>query len=373
MSIVVIGQVRTFSRAEHAERLVLWTIADNAGDDGVGYPPIQDRCPTCVYAYLDQDGICDKCGSQLDERERKSISCGTRLAEGTVREAIKALQLKGELQVAKAQRGRRQINVYRVTVGWLREIEPNYTDLPFKLKEPFPRLPSNSDGGHERDSASPLQDPNLSAAPRPPWNSDGSQGASISEGLPSEFGPDHRGNTDLTTVEIPAPTRAGVIGASREPSRESSDERQRTSLVPPTGGERARLVDQLKWELTAQLGCKPVTRSEHGHWGKAIAELVDAGADPDELRRRVVVYRRRWPGAALTPMALVRHWGFLGVAVEAKTDPHEAWLEQSSWQLPEPEDAHWIVDSWTDVDDDERQVLHDRVDSIRAERDEAAA
>jgi Asp-tRNA(Asn)/Glu-tRNA(Gln) amidotransferase A subunit family amidase len=147
--------------------------------------------------------------------------------------------------------------------------------------------------------------------------------------------------------------------------------------VPAAAGEREDLVEQLRWALTAELGCRPTTRSEHGAWEKAIAELADAGATVEQVRERCALYRRRWPSMALTPIALVRWWGWLGSAgagfVDTKLESRERWIAESSWQI-EAEDAHWIVDEWDSlVDDEQRARFHELVDAARQQRAEAVA
>jgi hypothetical protein len=145
--------------------------------------------------------------------------------------------------------------------------------------------------------------------------------------------------------------------------------------VPAGAGEEAD-PEQLRWALTAELGVKPRTRSEQGAWGSAIAELVEAGATADQIRERCDVYRRRWPGIALTPMALVRWWGMLEAAAAAIDDAAEAgrgrWIAETSWQLA-LEDAHWIVDEWADLSDDERAGYHEQVEAAAAGREEEVA
>ena len=42
--------------------------------------------------------------------------------------------------------------------------------------------------------------------------------------------------------------------------------------------------------------------------GKAVRDIDDMGGKPDEVPRRAEVYRNRWPGIALTPLALAKHW-----------------------------------------------------------------
>lgn len=145
------------------------------------------------------------------------------------------------------------------------------------------------------------------------------------------------------------------------------------SPVPAAAGEGERdvLLEQLRWSLTAELGCEPLTRSEHGAWGRAVAELAEAGATPAQIEARCAAYRRRWPQAALTPLALVRWWGMLGAAVDGLASSSAAtcedWIERTSWQI-DGDDAHWIVEQWTGLDDDARARLHVRVDTVREER-----
>lgn len=75
--------------------------------------------------------------------------------------------------------------------------------------------------------------------------------------------------------------------------------------------ERPR--DELWDELVKLCGGESdtMTKSERGKYNKALKELKDVGATPDDLRTRVRVYRQRWPHISVTPMALVMHWSSL--------------------------------------------------------------
>lgn len=64
-------------------------------------------------------------------------------------------------------------------------------------------------------------------------------------------------------------------------------------------------------EVCGMGGGAPVTRTGRAILDRAAVELLDAGADPDEIRARAAVYRTKWPEAVLTPRALVRHWAHL--------------------------------------------------------------
>jgi hypothetical protein len=52
-----------------------------------------------------------------------------------------------------------------------------------------------------------------------------------------------------------------------------------------------------------------LTRSERGRVNRAVAELRAVGVDdPDEIHRRALIYRVRFPGCPVTPQALTANW-----------------------------------------------------------------
>jgi hypothetical protein len=55
-----------------------------------------------------------------------------------------------------------------------------------------------------------------------------------------------------------------------------------------------------------------LTESGLGPVLKARSEILASGGTPDEVARRARCYRNRFPGMALTPSALAKHWGSLG-------------------------------------------------------------
>jgi hypothetical protein len=56
-----------------------------------------------------------------------------------------------------------------------------------------------------------------------------------------------------------------------------------------------------------------LTRSERGRVNRAIAELRAVGVDdPDEIHRRALIYRLRFPGCPVTPQALTANWTVCG-------------------------------------------------------------
>lgn len=106
MSVRIISTVFERSEATHAARLVLIALADNASDDGIAWPT------------------------------QETLAHKARLSKRAVADAISELVSKNEIEVRKAQVGRRRVNVYRVLLD---AREPDYERLPFKLNEPFSR------------------------------------------------------------------------------------------------------------------------------------------------------------------------------------------------------------------------------------------
>lgn len=88
-----------------AARLVLLALADSAHDDGV--------------TWIGQDVLAAK----------------AKITEPSVRRCIRDLEASGEVQTRKAQRGRKRINVYRVTLPGIED--PDYSKLPFEVDPPF--------------------------------------------------------------------------------------------------------------------------------------------------------------------------------------------------------------------------------------------
>ncbi len=50
------------------------------------------------------------------------------------------------------------------------------------------------------------------------------------------------------------------------------------------------------------------TKSERGAWNKALQDLKTVNATPDEVLKRCIVYKQKWPGITITPNGLVKHW-----------------------------------------------------------------
>lgn len=104
MSIKVMNAVWEESPSDRGSLLVMLALANAAQDDGV--------------TWIDQESIARK----------------ARLTVEHTGWLLKRLSHSGEIQIRKAQRGQRRINVYWLTISGH---EPDYDRMPFTLDEPF--------------------------------------------------------------------------------------------------------------------------------------------------------------------------------------------------------------------------------------------
>jgi len=77
-----------------------------------------------------------------------------------------------------------------------------------------------------------------------------------------------------------------------------------------------------------------LTRSERGRVNRAVAELRAVGVDdPDEIHRRALIYRVRFPGCPVTPQALTANWTVCSEPPEKLAEPETNGLR---WQDVDP-------------------------------------
>lgn len=105
MSFRVVAKVLDESDERLARRLILIVLAETAHDDGI--------------VFLGQEEIAHK----------------ARLSRSHVAEELVRMVGDGVLELRKAQRGRKRINVYRIVLDGL--LDPRYDRLPFALDDPF--------------------------------------------------------------------------------------------------------------------------------------------------------------------------------------------------------------------------------------------
>jgi hypothetical protein len=90
----------------------------------------------------------------------------------------------------------------------------------------------------------------------------------------------------------PNPTQPNPTFAEPEPAR------------PPTKARNAMwdaLTEACGWE-------GKLTKSQQGRLAAAAKELNEIGATPEEVKRRVLHYKARYPGMDVTPNALAANW-----------------------------------------------------------------
>lgn len=87
--------------------------------------------------------------------------------------------------------------------------------------------------------------------------------------------------------------------------------------------ERApRPKDELFEAMVSEIGVNPatLTGSERGRINKALKELREVGATPEELRGRAAAYRAKFPDVVVTATALSANWSMLVSKRTAKKD-----------------------------------------------------
>jgi biotin operon repressor len=111
--------------------------------------------------------------------------------------------------------------------------------------------------------------------------------------------------------------------SSQEPLAKEPLANEPKTLGPdrPTA-RKPKAPDELWDTLVAATGYAPETKSERGKWNRALKELRDLGATPEQVEARCREYQRRWPTMSLSPNALAGHWAAL--AQKSQVDPRNA-------------------------------------------------
>lgn len=309
MSVYVVREVWKYSAAENSDLLTLLAISDSASkEEGICWPSQQSICSM------------------------------TKLSERAVRDSIRSLEEAVEIETRKAIRRRTRINVYRVVLGDYASVELDPDNLPFRMLEPFSTTVEIAarkallEGSDDRQIL-----PVVNGATTGTFQRDDRQISPL-----SKEGPEGNRQTEETKTvsSVPADAAEG------------------------DGGFEISLA------LSAELGVAlaTLTRSERGGWELAVSQLAEVGATAAEIKARCSAYRLRWPDMALTPLALVRHWSFLGAAIEiaSSASPLDRWLEVA--MQFDPETAHELLDDRGGVDDATKARYHALLDERFAER-----
>ncbi len=134
-----------------------------------------------------------------------------------------------------------------------------------------------------------------------------------------------QGGQALTTQGGQALTTQGGQALTTEPLYI----RNKTALEPlPQKRQRKRDVI---WDALMEVcgvNTSTINSSEGSRYGRAVKLLKESSATADEIHTRAKLYRRKFPGASMTPMAIANHWSELDPAmmpVEETTAIPKGW------------------------------------------------
>jgi len=134
-----------------------------------------------------------------------------------------------------------------------------------------------------------------------------------------------QGGQALTTQGGQALTTQGGQALTTEPSYSRNE-----TVLEPKRPERQRKRDAVWDALMEACGVNAATinSNERGRYNRAVKLLKESKATGDEIHARAKMYRRKFPNAAMTPMALANHWSELDPAtmpVEETTTTPKGW------------------------------------------------
>ena len=93
-------------------------------------------------------------------------------------------------------------------------------------------------------------------------------------------------------------------------THEPSYNRNRNEIEPRDEKRKQDLV----WEAIMEacgVNTSNLNSNERGRYNKAVKLLKESSASPHEIFERVKIYRRKFPKAAVTPVAIANHWSEL--------------------------------------------------------------
>lgn len=124
-----------------------------------------------------------------------------------------------------------------------------------------------------------------------------------------EAGQDEHGRSDHPAVS-PGPSTLPAV--TREPGQALTKEplytRNKTEIEP-----RAKKTDEV-WDAVMEacgVNTATINSNERGRYNKAVKLLKESAATAEEIHTRAKVYRRKFKGAAITPVAVANHWSEL--------------------------------------------------------------
>lgn len=99
--------------------------------------------------------------------------------------------------------------------------------------------------------------------------------------------------------------------------------------------ERSEPDDPLRAALVEVCGIDPneITKPMRGGLNTAVVQLHEIGATVAQVKLRARQYRRRWPDAAITPGAVVKHWAALGGSANGNGSPGAGYHQSATANL----------------------------------------
>jgi hypothetical protein len=119
-----------------------------------------------------------------------------------------------------------------------------------------------------------------------------------------------RSNMVTMHVTPRAPMNPPPRTHAQDPRAPMRDITRTKEQEPHLGAKAPRARDALfdALVLVCQIDPKALTSSARGAANRAIKELREVGAEPEQIVQAARAYRTRYPGAAVTPSALAKHW-----------------------------------------------------------------
>lgn len=107
-----------------------------------------------------------------------------------------------------------------------------------------------------------------------------------------------------------APVQHPEVFYQRSSTRDPLPECGNAVVVAPAVAPAARPRDVV-WDAVmdaCQIDTASIPGSARGAYNRAVADLKQANAEPDEIARRAMHFRMHWPDITCTPTALARRW-----------------------------------------------------------------
>ena len=130
--------------------------------------------------------------------------------------------------------------------------------------------------------------------------------------------------------EVGFPDRGETQPVSNEGVRETK-EVNNLAAAPRESAKRDELFEAVA--EACGIDWRTLTQSGRGPLNRAVKELRDIGVSADQVGGRAAAYKKQYPDAALTPMALTKHWASLAPATKT--------YSKSIWETYNPPESYY--------------------------------